>query len=644
MKRYTKQHLELLLDLIPYSVYLYDQTGEPIYSNRRGVEVRKVNVGPNRSFTSIMREDYERKKHSLLANKSAAGIVNVKMNGAEQYVQGYLAPMIGEQGQMKYVCAIYMRIYNDQVIEKVIYPYYKQVKDFNANQLPEKQLYRAQKVLAHILKHTFAKYRYQVVWHGEIDDSEGKLSSAIQLPPRVLSLCRKLLRENSQMTVRTLDEGFSQDQLLMEKGIKAIGIYPLRVDGQLVSTLIIGYESTGFEGYKEQYNALRICNQMEYYVKMLVLINVLKQEIELIEKIEKERQTFIDAEDQILCTTKWHGGFLEINRGFEQVLGYNLEQLTHMKLKDFLKEVEYYEINDQHVIVEHGHIRTSDGTDKWLSWNIVHKVVDGKSLIIASARDVTDQIEEEKRYNEDVRRLEKEKNKSALYATLSHELKTPLNIMLASCEMLRKNGGSEQKLVERIELKSYMMLKQVNDVIDLTKIGAGCFKIYLKKYNFVEVVESVIEVISEYLGAEGERIIFDTMEEELVAAFDREVVERITFNLIGDALDMARSDAKIQVTLVVGMPTQVSIRFEAKQQFLKDEMEIPSILDALMKLSQMTLSWSRDGSSIVMCVNIGMEFIAYPYCIPDDEQRLRNMQKCKIELAYLYHKGEPKCS
>lgn len=644
MAEYTKQHLEILLDLMPYPIYMYDQEGLTVYQNRRGEEVSKGNVRTDEPIEVIMEREGLYREQVLKEKKPISEALSFKVDEMAQYVQRYLCPILDNEGKSKYIYTIYKRIYNELLLEHITHPYYEKVQEVDMSMLSNEQICEAQKILGHIIGHILGQYRYRILWEGDYEGASGRLMSRTSIPPRALAFCRKMIEEVQHTCVIRLKGETMQECALMALGIKEVGIYPLKVHGHIITTLMVGYETCGNTAYKEQHQVLRICNQIEYYVKMLMLLKLLKREGQLLEKIEKERQTLIEAGDQVLCTLDWEGNFIEVNKGFEQILGYTLDGLENMKLKELLQEVQYCEISDENIIIENGGIQTADGRKKWLSWNIVHKEVDGEPIIIAGARDMTAYVEDERSYTEDMHRLQKEKSKSEVYATLSHELKTPLNIMLASCEMLRGDNRAHSRWVNRIERRSYMMLKQVNDVIDLTKIGAGYYQTYNKKYNFVEVVEDVIEVIAEYLGEEKSRIVFDTMEEELIAEFDRDVVERIVFNLVGDALERSVTGETIEIMLAVEAATTLEIRFVPRAQFTKAKIVESSIVEALLGLAHMQLSWKQEGRYRIMCVRTALQCIGDPYCISDEEQRLRNRQKCKMELAYLKTRREPKCS
>lgn len=652
MKRYNKEHLEALLDLMPYPIYIQDkdcncvhinQSGEDVIRKYNGIAVKRSNLlgRPMKEvWQGIAGKRLEECNRIILEQKKAtSSVVPIEMKGIPQYIKDYVVPILDEYEQIRMIYTICIRIYNELPIEKVLGPYYRLLTPVDRVEIGSEYVPYAQHLLAHIISNAFKAYRTVMLWEVGEEGTIGKVTCERSLSPKILAFCKKKVQKISQPVLLKLDGQDEYEKSFRDEGLVSIGIYPLRVQGSVVSTLVVGYEDDGDESYKRQYQVLRICNHLEYYIKSLILLKVLKHEVQMVEAIDTQRQTFIEAEDEILCTITEEGYVVEVNKGFESILGYSLEKLQITTFASLVKEIVYHEVKGHNIIVEKAKMACADGSYRWLSWNIVQKKADGTKLFIASARDVTEQMEAERCYDESTHKLERERDQSLIYATLSHELKTPLNIMLASCEMLKQGKPTVCNITNNIVRSSYMMLKQVNDVIDLTKMGAGCFSIHPQKYNVVEVIETVVEVIRAYLGVQGEQIVFDTMEEELVAEFDRGVMERIVFNLIGDALDRAVAGTPIKVFLYNSKKAAFIVRFTTRRE--SEQLETSSIVKALLSLLKMELSWERQGRIVEMRVTSELEILDDLYCIGDEEHFLSNQQKCKMELAYLNNLKEP---
>src|SRR3712207_9466458 len=77
-------------------------------------------------------------------------------------------------------------------------------------------------------------------------------------------------------------------------------------------------------------------------------------------------------------------------------------------------------------------------------------------------------------------------------ANISHELKTPLNLILSAIQFLQSKGGDDflrtnfDKYGDVIKENSYRMVRIINNLLDITKIDSGYFEAHFDNYNIVE--------------------------------------------------------------------------------------------------------------------------------------------------------------
>ena len=139
---------------------------------------------------------------------------------------------------------------------------------------------------------------------------------------------------------------------------------------------------------------------------------------------------------------------------------------------------------------------------------------------------------------------------------ISHELKTPLNIICATTQLINMyctSGSLDEKkdliikYIESIKQNSYRLSKIINNIVDLSKIEAGFLKLNLSNNNIVGVVEEIVESVTDFTDSKGLNIIFDTDIEENIIACDTEKIERIVLNLISNAIKFSDEGDEIIV-------------------------------------------------------------------------------------------------
>ena len=141
-------------------------------------------------------------------------------------------------------------------------------------------------------------------------------------------------------------------------------------------------------------------------------------------------------------------------------------------------------------------------------------------------------------------------------ANISHELKTPLNVIYATVQlfdMYCKNGSLDEKrssiikYLGSIKQNSYRLSKLINNIVDLSKIAAGFFELHLSNNNIVSVVEEIVMSVTNFTDSKNIQIIFDTDIEEKNIACDPEKIERIVLNLISNAIKFSNEGDAILV-------------------------------------------------------------------------------------------------
>jgi len=142
------------------------------------------------------------------------------------------------------------------------------------------------------------------------------------------------------------------------------------------------------------------------------------------------------------------------------------------------------------------------------------------------------------------------------FANISHELKTPLNVIFASAQLINvycKNGSLDEKkdsvnkYLNSIKQNSYRLSKLINNIVDLSKIESGFFQLNLSNNNIVSVVEEIVMSVTALTESKGLNIIFDTNIEEKIIACDPEKIERIVLNLISNAIKFSNKGDEILV-------------------------------------------------------------------------------------------------
>lgn len=144
------------------------------------------------------------------------------------------------------------------------------------------------------------------------------------------------------------------------------------------------------------------------------------------------------------------------------------------------------------------------------------------------------------------------KLKTQLFSTVSHELKTPLNIIFSSVQLLEKLYSTEplNKYLKVMRQNCYRLLRLINNLIDLNRIEVGFYKLDFKNHDVVKIIEDISLSVVEYTDSKGIELIFDTNVEEKLMACDAEKLERIMLNLLSNAIKFTEPGGTIEINII----------------------------------------------------------------------------------------------
>ena len=196
------------------------------------------------------------------------------------------------------------------------------------------------------------------------------------------------------------------------------------------------------------------------------------------------------------------------------------------------------------------------------------------------------------------------KSQEEFIVNISHELKTPLNVLSATVQLfsmycnsgsLEEMKGSIIKYIDSMKQNCYRLSKLINNIVDSSKIQTGFFELHLSNNNIVEIIEDVVMSVTNFTDSKGLNIIFDTDTEEKIIACDPEKIERVVLNLISNATKFSDKGDEIFI--------DVKDKSEFVEMSVKDngigieEKNLDAIFDRFKQVDK-SLSRNSEGTGI----------------------------------------------
>jgi len=142
--------------------------------------------------------------------------------------------------------------------------------------------------------------------------------------------------------------------------------------------------------------------------------------------------------------------------------------------------------------------------------------------------------------------------KSAFLANMSHEIRTPLNAIVGFSDVLASGGISvdeQQGYVDIIKTNSDLLLRLINDILDVSRLEADRVTFTIEKCDVVPLCQQVLASVSQARKSENE-FIFECDRESVNLRTDTQRLQQVIINLLSNA-DKFTRNGKITLKLEV---------------------------------------------------------------------------------------------
>lgn len=139
--------------------------------------------------------------------------------------------------------------------------------------------------------------------------------------------------------------------------------------------------------------------------------------------------------------------------------------------------------------------------------------------------------------------------RNEFFANVSHELKTPLNIILGTIQLFEDVETEKRfgRYIKIIRQNCFRLLKLINNIIDIARIDLGFFDLNLRNENIIAIIKETTYSTMVYAKSRGIELRFDTDIEKKIIACDAEKIERVLLNLLSNAIRYSSENGSIAV-------------------------------------------------------------------------------------------------
>lgn len=123
-----------------------------------------------------------------------------------------------------------------------------------------------------------------------------------------------------------------------------------------------------------------------------------------------------------------------------------------------------------------------------------------------------------------------------MLSNISHDIKTPMTVILGYLEIMRTNGTSTDEMLGKIEQKAKNVMELINQFFTLAKLESGDMDIELSRIDVCEVCRESILDFYGILTNKKFQVDIDIPETSVYVHGNKEAIQRILFNLISNVI------------------------------------------------------------------------------------------------------------
>ncbi|TVQ51115.1 MAG: PAS domain-containing sensor histidine kinase [Spirulina sp. DLM2.Bin59] len=186
--------------------------------------------------------------------------------------------------------------------------------------------------------------------------------------------------------------------------------------------------------------------------------------------------------------------------------------------------------------------------------NDVTRRKQGEAILKARAEQLNQQRQQIEAKNQAL--METSQLKSQFLATMSHELRTPMNAIMGFSQMLMLQqygplSPRQVDMVERIFNNSQNLLSLLNEVLDFSKLEAGCWDVNFQPFDAARLIKGTVEELRSLAQKKnlGLTVIIHSQDPHIFS--DQHCIRRILINLLANGIKFT-PQGQVNVTLQDG--------------------------------------------------------------------------------------------
>ena len=270
----------------------------------------------------------------------------------------------------------------------------------------------------------------------------------------------------------------------------------------------------------------------------------LRERVQRVGEGEERYRALVAATTDVIVQRDARGRITFADAGYASLLGRAPADLVDSTVEPEVLEQGAIETGADGVRRAEAQVRAVDGRTRWFAFvDVPLAPADGPDDAphwLRAGRDVTARVEAQRAL--DAARARAESGsvaKSRFLATVSHEMRTPLNGILGMADLvLGTSLDAEQRTyVEAVRTSGKALLGLIDGILDFARIEAGRLDLAAEPFDLGALAEGVVELLAPRAQDRGLEIALDVTDDvPRMTVGDADRVRQVLINLAGNAI------------------------------------------------------------------------------------------------------------
>jgi signal transduction histidine kinase len=195
--------------------------------------------------------------------------------------------------------------------------------------------------------------------------------------------------------------------------------------------------------------------------------------------------------------------------------------------------------------------------------------------------------------------------KDQFLATLSHELRTPINVILGYLQiLLDERSRNPRRALEIVHRNAQQQARLIEDVLDVSRITTGTVQLAPEEVRPGVLLRDAVESLQPALVAKGLRLDFGPVDLDAVIVADPHRLRQVFWNLLSNAVKFTPAGGTVSASCAM-VNGQLEIRVEDNGRGISKDF-LPHVFDMFRQGDPST---TRDVSGIGLGLNLVKRFV-----------------------------------